>query len=904
MAGPFHEAATRIQPSPPIPLARECVGREREIARLGAFARRVIAQQRVEAAMIHGAPGIGKRRICREVIARLQHQGIEVRALECSPPPDPGRALGYLESLLRARFGPELRASDPARALVQTLRGLVPTQEVVELSFTVATLLGVELPGGIASLEALQGLLRDPSARGPFLVDTLRRLIQWDAQGQPLVILLQRSDLADAESAALLQQIFGELGAVPVALILLQPDASGLSVEALTPSGGWDQSRRQTWERLQALQISTVEGDSTLILGRESPLDPTLPERSPPQPRERCWGLSCESLALGPLDELGMEALIRKTLAPVQGLPDALVSMLLVGLGGLPAKLEPALAALVSHRVLEQSAPGRWRAHLERLSGEDLPAELEALSLARLRSLPPKHRALLELASVVGAQFRVSQALALCRLQPEEGAEPFAEGRSEARLQRVLLEAQGWDLLEYRPDLGRRGDEVFAFRFAQEREILYRSLEPERRARCHRVLAQLLELQQAEPARQAEHWACGGDVRRAALAHLRAGIEASARAEATEAVRALRHALERLDLDEGEPFLQGLAALAESLQLLGEPADAACEELAAAAYVLALPYYGAKSWLLRAGEARRRGDLAQATERLQRALGLLEGEETAQGRALRAEALDELSMCRWQHGAHHSEALELARRARALRQELGDAWRGAQTLLNMVQLHFASGDLEEAWRCAREAEALARAEGRRQLVGRALNAMGVLAMTGGDLAQAEEHWQGALELSRDLGDRSLRAAALSNLGELALRRDQGELARDLLERAVHLSRSIGQLSASAESLRHLSQIAFAQGDVAQAIALGRETLTESRRAGAKLKEALALRNLGELWGASGDPREAERCLRASIELLEAMGDQMDLRQSLESYGAFLRAQGRRQEEAQVLRRLR
>lgn len=917
MAGSFHDAATRIQAAPPFPVASQCLGRDREVARLCQALQHSLLQGQARAALLYGPRGIGKRRVGLEVASRLHGLMPGLRVLEVSSAQgESQRSLRLLEMLLRSRFHQELDSASPTRALVGTMRKLVPTHEVVELTFTVASLVDAPLPNGGATLESLRALLRDPVARVPFLADTMHRLLMRDAQGGPLLLLLQRCDLADTESRNILTEALKALQAqgTAVALVALQMDDRDLvqPVSLPVPSGNWNQSRRQTWERLQALVGTGQDSEATLILGREDPTD-----HLGGSPEPSFWGLPCEVVGLAPLDDLGMESLIRNTLAPVRPLPDALVKMLVTGLGGMPAQLEPTLAALVSHQVLEAQGDGQWHVQLGRLSGEDLPAELEGLSLSRLGSLPAKHRGILEQASVIGMQFRVSEVLALLRLE-QESPEPFFEERSQARLERVLLDVQGWDLVEYLPEQSSRGDEVFAFRFEQERDLLYHSLEPERRQKLHRVLARLLEFRGSPAEQRVAHWVAGQAPRRAALARLRAGLEAQAASKAHEAINFLEQALETLDLDEGEPFLQGLVALGQSALVLGDflRVESCCVRLAQAAYVLDRALYGARAWLVRAQADRRRGDLEGAVGSLERALGLVRRQEDSRSRELQAEILDELSMARWQHGAHYSEALELAEQARSIRTQMGDVGGTAQTLLNMVQLHFARGKRQEALRCCQEAESLARAEGKRQLVARARNAMGVLSMTAGDYDAAEAHWQHALALSRELGDRGLRAAALSNLGELALLRQQPEPARDYLERAVKLSRSIGELSASAESLRHLSQIALSQGQIEQAVELGRETLLESRRSGSRIKEGLALRNLGELWhqvarrnaeGGQVQQRslaEAERCLLASIKLLEAMGNQIDLRLSLESYAAFLKDQGRGAEEAQIRARLR
>jgi tetratricopeptide (TPR) repeat protein len=770
------------------------------------------------------------------------------------------------------------------------------------------------MPSGNASLEALGELLRDPARRGPFLVDTLGRLLWHDAERQPLLVILRQSEATDAESREILTQVFGGLGRSRAVLVGLQAEASGVVFVKDDPErtlGGedpWAQSADQTWARLKQLVGEGGGADRTLML------DPG--GKGAPAMVGRFLGLPCEVLAVGPLDELGTEELARRVLAPVEELPDALVSMLVASAGGIPARVEALVDALASHRVLEPIGEGeRWRVRLERLSGGELPEELEALSVARLRALPSKHREILELASVVGPRFSVSELLALVRLV-EEGLEPFAEQRTEPRVRRVLLESQGWDLIEYDAARGKKGDEGFAFRLEQERELLLKAVPAQEQARLHRVLACLGERGATRAEEVAAHWELGGDPRRAALVRLRAGMELAQAQELLEAARFLEAALAGLSVEEGEPVLDAQAALARCWRILGEGqrAEAVCAALARDAYVLGSAYHGAKAFLIRARVARKRGELEEAGGLLQRALALIEPDGSQRGLGARAELLDEMAIHRWSHGVHADEALELAEQARAIHESLGDHARTAQTLIFMARVLWSRGRPEEALRCYDEIERMARqGGGLKQWLARARNGRGVMALERGDVETARALWEEVLELSWEIGDRELRAMVMGNLGEVLLECGQGARARELLEGAVSLARSVGEYRLSAEALRHLPRLALMEGDTGRELALGQEALAEARRSGVRLKIGQALRTLGEVlsyqgrWSGSAEVdrlREAERCFGESAALLEAMGAQTDLRDTLASYEALLGRLGRGGEQAEVRRRLR
>ncbi len=928
----------------------EMVGRVRELKRLMELARKAMYRRQLNAVLVHGPEGVGKRRLCQEVAERLEASGERFRVLEA----EPGRGdMDFVSSLLRSRFREELESSLPVQALVTTLRMLVPTHEVVEVSFTVAKLLGIPLPARHASLEALTDLLSDPVRRRPLLVDIFRRLLTREAERQPLFVMLHRPERADVDSQAVLAEVLPQLAELPVFVASLQVDvefkaASRKFVSSSTAPGalmsdfetdfmggeatritrigesaGHPMSSSKTDPEatrfeldnplLEGLAGVSAEDDATLVFGGELYAPPKI------------FGLDSELVGLRAMPDMQMESLVRKVLEPVESLPDALVGMILTRLEGIPGQLRQHISALVGHGVLERDG-GQWTVHVERLQGEGLPSDLDELSRARLDKLPDKHRRLMELASVVGPQFRLLDVLTLMRLQEEPGEEPFFEQRTESRLRRVMLDLQGQDFVVYEPKLGPQGDEAFRFRFERERELLERAVDESSARQMHRILAQAMESRGGDAAEVAQHWRKGGAHRRAALAMLRGGIKLSQELKAQAAIDALESALSQLGVDEGRDYLEGIAAQARSYLLLGEfaQADKLGRHLSQSAYVLGDTYCGADGFKLRAQAARHVGDLGLATRLLELALQLIGADEREGSLALQAELLDELALIRWQHGAHFSEALELADRALRLRQRLGDVSNTARTLLGIGQIQYARKRLDDAQDCFERAVGLAENANLRQVLARAKNGLGIIAMTRGEPRMAERLWAEALEITQVLGDRALRAAVLGNLGELAWTANgNAHTATDLLRRSVELAHSIGEYSIASESLRLLSLIAIAQVRLADAIKLARKALEDARRSGARIRISLAMRNLAEAWshtllGGTEEARrrtlgvggtvierahEAERCYQEAITLLEPMGNMMDLRETLEGFRAFLLGRGRNAEAEAVARRI-
>ncbi len=934
----------------------EVVGRAREIARLEELFHAAVYRRQTTAVLIHGPEGVGKQRLFQEVVGRLIGSGARFRLLDGRPL---GRELGMISALLRSRFKDELESSMPAKALVTTLRMLVPTHEVVEVCFTVASMLGVELGARHASLESLGELLDDPIRRKPFLVDILQRLFKREAERLPLCVLLRHPEEGDKESQEILSEVMEGLSELPLLVVSLQREVSVVgrnNARRFVPSytgpgaatitdfdiarlGGAAEDPNPVTRRVRK------EGEIARALA-EAARSPARSEAPSPEPdadqtlmldnaterfyeAPRVFGLACELMALRPLPDAQMESLVRRVLEPVRDLPDALVGMLVARLEGVPGRLRPHLTALVSKGLIERGEGG-WVARTGRLRGESIPSDLEGLARSRVEALPAKHRGILELAAVVGSFFGFTDVLTLMRLDLGQGdGVPFFETRTESRLRRVLLDLQGQEFTVYEPRLGPHGDEAFRFKVERERELLLEGLDPDRVRLLHRILAQVLERHGAPEEEISRHWAEGGAARRASLSLLRAGMSASRASKAQKAIETLRVALDGLGLDEGEDYLEGLACLAHSNMVLGEFAqvESLCGALAQGAYAIGAPLHGSRALLLRATASRHTGALDKAAEHLRQALELAGRLSGAPALALRAEILDELSLTRWQHGAHFSEALELADKALAIREELGDVVNTARTLLNIGQIQYARHNLDDAQGCFERAARLAESEDLRQVLAKAKNGLGILAMTRGDHMSAQRLWAEVLDISQALGDRALRAAVLSNLGELAWLGNNGRLATDLLRRSVDLARSIGEFRVSSESLRLLSRIALAEVQLDDAVALAMQALDEARRSGAGLRVALALRNMAEVLGhtlfsdsfkdaddvrtqiisaprSSADrAKEARGCFEEAIGMLDAMGNRMDLRDTLASYRMFLIERGQGVEAEAIERRL-
>ncbi|HEU4675912.1 MAG TPA: adenylate/guanylate cyclase domain-containing protein [Motilibacteraceae bacterium] len=193
-------------------------------------------------------------------------------------------------------------------------------------------------------------------------------------------------------------------------------------------------------------------------------------------------GRNRTALALDPLDPESMDALVT---ALVPGLSVEARRRLVAHAEGLPLFAVETVRSLVD-RELVRRVGGEYRlvADVSDLHELSVPESLRGLLAARLDSLPPQARAVLDDAAVLGTTFPVAALMAVC-------------GRPEAVVRPAVAELVRREVLEVCTDplSPRRGD----YQFTQEllRQVAYETLS--RRDRKARHLAVARHLRTAFP---------------------------------------------------------------------------------------------------------------------------------------------------------------------------------------------------------------------------------------------------------------------------------------------------------------------------------------------------------------------------------------------------------------------
>ncbi|MGH8064164.1 MAG: ATP-binding protein [Candidatus Entotheonellia bacterium] len=289
---------------------------------------------------IVGEPGVGKSRLCYEVIQAHAAHGwliLETSADSYS------QATPYrpIIDLLKAYF--QLDARDD----LQTIRDKV-TDKLLALETTLqpilpALLVLLEVPVDDSQWQAL-----DPSQRRQHIIDAVKYLLLRESQIQPLCLVVENLHWLDAETQGFLDGLVESLPAARVLLLV-----------------SYRPEYRHNW------------GSKTYYT--QLRLDPLPPESA----------AALLQALLG--DEVGM---------PGQALLQDLTQRLIVRIGGNPFFLEESIRSLVETHVLT-GEPGAYRL-AQPVSHLQVPATVQAVLAARIDRLPAEDKRLLQTAAVIG----------------------------------------------------------------------------------------------------------------------------------------------------------------------------------------------------------------------------------------------------------------------------------------------------------------------------------------------------------------------------------------------------------------------------------------------------------------------------------------------------------------------
>jgi class 3 adenylate cyclase/tetratricopeptide (TPR) repeat protein len=433
---------------------------------------------------------------------------------------------------------------------------------------------------------------------------------------------------------------------------------------------------------------------------------------------------------------------------------------------------------------------------------ESLPDSLEAAVTVRLDELDPSSRRLLRHAAVLGTRFELEFAQSvLTRLVPEAANDSAWTGLR--------------DFLDITASVAEFRHELF-------RDVAYEALPYRRRRELHRIVAEQIETNAADPGRMAD--VLSMHYHRAALAppawrySALAGRNAQEAGAPVEAARFYQRALDvsaRAGVDHEE-----ITRVAEALGDVSEVA--ALYDTARDAYRRARAHAGPSS---------------PSLPRLLRKQGVIREREGRYRDALSWYA-------RGRRAAQQNVAA--ARDRAAIEAELDVAAAG----IRYRQLRY----LKCVELCRRAVDRAARGESRSTLA----HAYYLLDSALTDLGREEEAAEvrnKALPIFEELGDHVMVGNVLNNLGIDADVAGKWEEARDLYERSLVARERAGDVNGSATSRNNLAEIRADQGHVEEAVTLLEEAHRIFSAAAYPVGIALTTANLGRCATRLSDPRE-------------------------------------------------
>ncbi|HWM94549.1 MAG TPA: sigma 54-interacting transcriptional regulator [Thermoanaerobaculia bacterium] len=540
-----------------------------------------------------------------------------------------------------------------------------------------------------------------------------------------------------------------------------------------------------------------------------------------------------QRIELLPLDSAGTSQLVDASLGTAS-LPASFYGWVHDHTQGLPAEVQQVLRQLVDDEVL-QYRDGGWKPSLPALArwaeGRD------AQGWDRFTGLPAPERKALEAAVVIAEPFPLALLAGL-----------LGEDRQEVYGGLAALVAHGFlDRLQEpggaRYQVGRR-----AFR-----QTLYSTLEPERRARLHRRLAELLEarLLQGETGlvtAVAEHFWRGGERSRSLPYLIRAAAEATSVYAYAQAAGFYGRAAEAAEAGNDGTAPQALIAQAEALTSAGS-------------FSKALKVYQ---------ELIRRPDLDRA---------LLARLHLRNGRLHTRVGEPEAAL------ASHEEGL---RRLAGLH----------QTDLEVDLLHGKAlalrdlGDWEGAFSAARSALARAGWQGLDRQRANLLNTLGNLYANRGDFRRAGRLTRRGLWIAERAGEEVLGLRLRNNLGNILWKTGRFDLALDLYSRNLAFYERTNDLWGQLFALNNLGILECSRGNWKAAHEPLTRSIEVTRRLGARETEAAQHLNLGEAEEVLGNWPRAQRHLERALKLREDTPDHPDRLAVLAQLASLDRKRGR------------
>lgn len=618
---------------------------------------------------------------------------------------------------------------------------------------------------------------------------------------------------------------------------------------------------------------------------------PALFERRPPLWTERHEFHTY--VELRPLTRKDTRKLACDILCQLDDIPGELLDRIVNTADGNPFYVEELIKMMLDDGVLLNEGK-RWRVETGRLSSLKIPPTLTGVLQARLDTLSPEERTVLQRASVVGRIFWDS---AVAQLQADGEQMPGNTRESLNRLRRR-------ELIRGREQSAFDGAKEYIFNHTILRDVTYESVLRRQRRVYHSQIADWLVERSGDRINEfigliAEHYERAGQADKALMYLQRAAEQALSISAYREAISLLEKALgvvkdeqnlenairheAQLKLLLGQGY-RGLSAFAKASELYAGSLERFREIEDNEGIVRALYELG---WLN--GYIMRHYD--EGERYMQESLSIARSIGDKKGISWALNGMGVLAHWRgW-----FSEAIRCYEESLALAREIGDQARVAGALNNIGLVKSELGLYDEAQAYLEEGRQIMEATGRRAGIFSSFINIGRLAQRRGHHEEARRLFSEAMVIGKEIGDRSSVASGLWTLGNLARLEGDYEEARRYFHESLSVSKEINFPSGIGSCLQSLSLVARLQGDYDQARLHLEESLKLARAMEDQTEIANALMQVGGIAHLQGDTVEARKLLEESVILNMNMGNQRGVARGLYLMGGVTLTQGQTKE---------
>ncbi|MEO8703698.1 MAG: tetratricopeptide repeat protein [Kofleriaceae bacterium] len=846
------------EPEPPRVVRSALVGRADKLATLDDIVTRAIDFQAPQLVTVVGNQGTGKTRLINESIAKFVNDR-RLRVFHGSAERDAAGLplrLAAMASLLRDRFELTPDPDEVTRLrFAHEIKTVMGTDQVAEMLYFVGAFVGLDYP----PTSFLSAFADNTRQRTELARVALRRFIELDAAHDPLVLVLDDMQWADAETLALVSELSAGLAGSPVVMLTAaRPDM-------LVHAGGWGEG-----------------------------------------------AIDHERIDLRNLEPDDAEQMFRNLLSRCAEITEDTAQAAVEMTGGNPAFLEQLVRLFLDNGTIDARGPV-WKLDPDKAAATELPISIEEAIEARIAALENEERELLEKAAVFGNVFWVSAVIAMTRLDtppPTDTLPPLEMewGQGEDVRRRIhdliaILADQDYLLPLEADDSSIPGEAEVVFKHNLERDLILRSTEQGRLARHYLSAAQWLEAKTVQRSDEqleflANLYERGGDARKAARCYLQGGDRARARYAPEEARALYEKGLKMIGDRDAPARMDALHNLGDVLEQTGRTDDAMSsflEMLNLSWRYDNLAKAGAAYSRLARGQ-RRMGKYDIAMEHLRRAHELFERSRDDRGIA---STLDDMGRVNWLRGAF-GQALDFHRQALTIRRGLGDRRSIALSLANIGRVHHDTGNFKAAINQFREALDLRRDIGDLVGVVQSLCDLGGVHAEDGNHELALDLLGEARTMAQEIGDKLALADVLSRAGEVKSAVGRGDEAVKDLSEAKAIASGLGDRVALAVTHQRLAQVQLRLGNLEAADIEAHAAVAVSEAVGLRVHIGCGYRVKGEVASALGHPQQAEDDFRRAIDILAAVKHEVELARAYQGL-ALLKDSSGATAEAQKLR---